>query len=80
MLSAALLEVPQAVKPGRTAVLVRRGPEGMMRETIPLDGTGRLADPARDRVLRDGDQIVVPTRETSPMGLARPISSPGVMN
>ena len=61
-------------------VLVRRGPEGLTKEVIPLDSAGRLADPAADRVLRDGDQIVVPVREPSPIGLARPMAVRGAMN
>jgi hypothetical protein len=80
MLSTALGDVPADSRAGGTVVLLRRGPEGTTRELIPLDAAGRLADPSADRVLRDGDQIMVPTRESEPAGLDRPITARSAMN
>jgi hypothetical protein len=48
--------------PGKpiTIVLVRRAPEGMIRQLIQLDAGGRLMDPKQDVALRDGDELVFP--------------------
>jgi len=56
----------------RTIVLLRRSPEGHTQELIDVDAAGRLVDPSKDMVLRDGDELILPARPTVPVGLERP--------
>ena len=78
LLRAALAQ-PPATRPV-TVLLLRRGPDGLVRERIDLDSTLALVNPRQDTPLRDGDMLVVPDSSPRPVGLERPpverISSP----
>lgn len=75
MLSAALREArPETVILGRevTVELISRSPEGLRRELIQCDSTLTLINQADDRMLREGDELVLPCRADVPAGLERP--------
>jgi hypothetical protein len=49
-------------KPGKpvTIVLIRRAPEGKVRQLIQLDANGRLMDQRQNWAIRNGDELVFP--------------------
>ena len=57
-----ILERELPDKPGKpvTIVLIRRAPEGRVRQLIQLDANGRLMDQRQNWAIRNGDELVLP--------------------
>ena len=50
------------VRPPMTIAYVRAGPEGRTRELIDIDATGQPIEPAKNHLLRNGDELMFPTQ------------------
>lgn len=61
-----------------TVVLLRRGPEGMVRQIIDVDGNGTPLDERENIALRDGDELIVPDPNQAPAELYHSPNMPGM--
>lgn len=59
-------------KPRTTIVLIRRGPEGMVRQLIDVDAKGHPLDERDNIALRNGDELLVPGESATLDSLQRP--------